>query len=578
MKAPAPFTLTSPSTLAPSTPIPSILTSQAIASLTVASLITIIAIIAFTTLTAATATAQPPTLIWSFQGNGGIECITTVPDIDGDGGPDVVFEGYGNGPSGVDHVFAIRGRSSGTGQVLWSARPVGGASSGGGDGDNCLRLGPDVNADGFPDLLLGTAWGGRTAYTLNGLTGSTIWGFDTYVRTPPSPPSSGWVYAMDNLGTDVTGDGVPEILFCCGSFNDHCYCVNGATGALVWAYYGQDAFFDVRSCQDINNDGIRDVVACLGDNAVQQQVIALSGATGTRLWSSPTIGNALWNLAFIDDITGDGIREIVPSTWRATLYCLNGASGAVAWSVPTSAQQRVAALDDVNGDGVKDIAVGFNTTSACRVFSGANGAVLWNYPTSDWTWALDRIDDSTGDGINDVVVGDFDGKVYLLDGVTGNLVWNWTNPTADKIMTIRGVPDLSGNGTPDVVAGTQLLASPQTGGDVYALEGREGSTSVPDVEDSPALALSAALPNPFRERTTLHLTPGRSGQLEVLLYGTDGRVVRQLVSRFAGAGESLALSWDGRAESGIEMPAGVYFLRAVLAGTDVAQRRIVLVR
>lgn len=527
---------------------------------------------------ASVAAAQPPTLLWSFQGNGGIECITSVPDIDGDGGPDIVFEGYGNGPTGVNHVFAIRGRSAGAGQVLWSARPIGGASSGGGEGDNCLRLGPDLNADGFPDLLLATAWGGRTAYSLSGLTGSTIWSFDTYVRTPPTPPESGWVYAMDNLGTDVTGDGVPEIVFCCGSTNDYCYCVNGSNGALVWAYDGQDAFLDVRSCQDINNDGIRDVVAGLGDDAVQRQVVALSGANGARLWSRP-VGGAIWNLAFIDDITGDGIREVVPATWGTTLYCINGSNGAVVWSVATAAQQRVATLDDVNGDGVRDIAVGFNTTSACRVFSGLDGTVLWNRATSDWTWTVDRIDDCTDDGVNDVVVGDFDGIVYLLDGVTGSVVWRWTNPTGDKIMTIRGVADISGNGAPDVVAGTQLLYSPPTGGDVYALEGKDNPTAVPDGAGSPLdFTLSHAYPNPFRDRTTLRLVTERSGHLQVLLCGPTGRVVRQLASRFASAGEPVALSWDGRAESGTELPAGVYFVRAVLEGTDVAERRVVLVR
>jgi outer membrane protein assembly factor BamB len=382
---------------------------------------------------------------------------------------------------------------------------------------------------------------------------------------------------MDNLGTDVTGDGVPEIVFCCGSDNDYCYCVNGATGALVWAYDGQDAFLDVRSCQDINSDGIRDVVACLGDNAVPEQVVALSGANGSWLWSCP-IGNALWNLVFIDDITGDGIREIVPSTWKTTLYCINGASGAVAWSVATSAQQRVAALDDVNGDGVKDIAVGFNTTSACRVFSGLDGTILWNHATSDWTWAIDRIADCTDDGVNDVVVGDFDGKVYLLDGVTGGVVWDWTNPTSDKIMTIRGVDDMSGNGTPDVVAGTQLLAGTPTGGDVYALEGRETSTGVPEAPVSPeGVTLLQALPNPFRDLTTLRLATERPGHVQVSLYGPDGRVVRHLSSRFSGAGEPLVLSWDGRADSGEELPAGVYFVRAVLPGTGVAQQRVVLV-
>ena len=145
-------------------------------------------------------------------------------------------------------------------------------------------------------------------------------------------------------------------------------------------------------------------------------------------------------------------------------------------------------------------------------------------------------------------------------------------------MTIRGVADLSGNGTPDVVAGTQLLASPQTGGDVYALEGREGSTAVPDAAESPGLTLSQAFPNPFRERTTLELVSKRAGRLEVLLCGPDGRVVRELTSRHAGAGEPLALSWDGRADGGQDLPAGVYFVRAVLEGTDVARQRVVLVR
>jgi hypothetical protein len=143
--------------------------------------------------------------------------------------------------------------------MLWSARPIGGASSGGGYGDNCLRLGPDLNGDSFPEILLGAAWGGRTAYSLNGLSGSTLWSFDTYAQYGST--YSGWIYAMDSLGSDLTGDGVPEIVFCSGSSNDRVHCVNGATGALVWPYYGQDAFMDVLSCQDIDEDGIRDVIA-----------------------------------------------------------------------------------------------------------------------------------------------------------------------------------------------------------------------------------------------------------------------------------------------------------------------------
>ncbi|MBM3286425.1 MAG: hypothetical protein FJY88_03600 [Candidatus Eisenbacteria bacterium] len=525
---------------------------------------------------ATAAAAQTPTLLWSFQGNGSIECIAAIPDIDGDGGVDVVFEGYGNGPSGVEHVFAIRGRSSGIGEVIWSARPIGGASSGGGDGDNCLRIGADLNGDLFPDVLLGTAWGGRTAYALNGISGATLWGFDTYVQSPPSPPSSGWVYAIDNLGTDLTADGVPEVVFCTGSYNDRIYGVNGATGSYLWNYWGNDAFFDVRSCQDINYDGVRDVVAALGDDAVAKQVVAREGSCGCPLWSRP-INGTIWNLTFVGDVNGDGISEIVPASWGNTLNCINGRTGAIIWSVPASGQQRVVALDDVNGDGFGDVAVGYNTTSACAAYSGINGALIWSRPTSDWVWAVDRIGDCTDDDINDVVAGDFDGWVYLLDGVDGTVVWSWRNPTTDKIMTIRGVPDLNGNGAPDVVAGTQLLTN-GTGGDVYALEGNEDPLHAPDAEIAGSRGLTPTFPNPFTASASWSLRPDRSGNARVLVFGSDGRLIREVARRDLAAGEQIPLIWDGRDGSGALATAGIYHLRVLLDGRPYSQRRAVLVR
>jgi outer membrane protein assembly factor BamB len=522
--------------------------------------------------------AQPSTdLQWSFQANGNMQAIAVTPDIDGDGGPDIVFEGYENGPSGVDHVFAIRGASSGMGQVLWSARPIGGVSSGGGYGDNCIRLGPDLNGDGFPDVLLGTAWGGRTAYSLNGRTGATLWSYDTYVHYGSS--YAGWVYAMDNLGSDLTSDGVPEIVFCSGSSNDRVHCVNGTNGSQIWVYFGQDAFMEVLSCQDINGDGVRDVIAGLGDNTpISPRVVALSGATGGLLWQTP-VQSSIWNLTLVSDMTGDGIREIVPAQWGSNLYCLNGATGAIVWTVPVGAQQRVATLDDVNGDGLQDVVVGQNATSLARVCSGANGATLWYTFTSDWTWAVDRVADCTGDGINDVVVGDFDGYVYLMNGVDGQIFWRWLNPTGDKIKTIRGVPDLNGNGAPDVVAGTQLLYG-GTGGDVYALEGNRDIAAAPG-DLASALRVSEAYPNPTSGAVSWSLTStsASQGTLRLLVFSTDGRLIRDLGETSLRTGGVRTITWDGRAEGGALVPAGVYHARLLSLGSQsVGDRTVVVVR
>ena len=119
--------------------------------------------------------AEQPELIWMAPGIENIVCLEAIDDVDGDGRPDIVFESYDAGAPQADHLVCIRGASSGAGEVLWGVRPPGGASSGGGYGDNCLRIAPDLTGDGHADVLLGTAWGGRSAYAIDG-TGTKYFG------------------------------------------------------------------------------------------------------------------------------------------------------------------------------------------------------------------------------------------------------------------------------------------------------------------------------------------------------------------------------------------------------------------
>ncbi|MBD3334832.1 MAG: PQQ-binding-like beta-propeller repeat protein, partial [Candidatus Eisenbacteria bacterium] len=44
---------------------------------------------------------------------------------------------------------------------------------------------------GHQDVLLGTAWGGRTAYAVDGVTGDVLWKFDTYSDSPSAPETTG---------------------------------------------------------------------------------------------------------------------------------------------------------------------------------------------------------------------------------------------------------------------------------------------------------------------------------------------------------------------------------------------------
>ena len=164
----------------------------------------------------------PVSLNWSVSSGGHhIRCLGTIEDMDGDARPDVLVE--------IDHTGDPAGHfrllSGYDGSKVWGVSPPGGVSDGCGYGDMCVNTSPDLNGDGLTEALLGTAWGGRTAYAiLADELGTVLWIFDTYTED-----ESGWVYSIDWIN-DVTHDPYPEIVFGCGSYNDRAYCVDGNDG------------------------------------------------------------------------------------------------------------------------------------------------------------------------------------------------------------------------------------------------------------------------------------------------------------------------------------------------------------
>ncbi|MBK8233787.1 MAG: PQQ-binding-like beta-propeller repeat protein [Candidatus Eisenbacteria bacterium] len=510
-------------------------------------------------------------LIWSFQGVENVVCVVVTPDVDGDGVAEVALDSYDAGPSGVDHLFCVSGGSSGSGTLIWSARPLGGPSNSGGYGDACLRLGPDANGDGSADLLYGAAWGSRTAFTLDGQTGATLWSFDSYSDSPPTPPVSGWVYAMADLGSDLDSDGVNEVVFCLGSDNNSAYCANGATGAIVWRHLGGDALYDLQSIEDVTGDGRRDVVLAMGDAVGGARVV--SGSSGATVWSRSA--GSCQSVFVHPDANGDGVEDVVAGCWDNQVHCYSGTTGAVIWNAAVGTSvQRVVRLDDVSGDGVDDVAVG-SFDRAARVYDGATGTLLWRSLVGTLNggdvWAIDRLEDVTGDGVNDVCCGSFDTKVYAMDGVTGAILWSYT--TGNRVFTVRGGPDLSGNGVPDVVAGTQMISG--IGGKCFAIEGGSPTASV---ELPPSAAgLTANQPNPFATSTSWALSLPATGGVELVIYANDGR---RVASPFAGEHfrGPLSIRWDGRDDRGRLVPSGAYWARLSLAGRVLGERRLTVVR
>lgn len=405
-------------------------------------------------------------LIWWFQGIENVECVSRFVDVDGDALPDVLLETYDSGAPQEDHFYCIKGNSPGYGTVLWSCRPPGGPSNSGGYGDQCVSYSDDLNGDGHADALLGTAWGGRTAYAIDGVNGSMIWSYDTYLHEP-----SGWIYSICPI-KDVSGDSIPDVLFGAGSNADAAFCVNGVTGGLIWKFQANDAVFAVAEIEDINNDGINDALIGTGDPD-EDRLICVNGGTGIIRWMIH-LGASVHDVAAIDDVNGDGKQDVLAGVWDGKVYCRSGVGGAHIWSYLVGTYDyimRVVPIDDVDEDGIQDVLVG-SWKNAIICLSGVDGSLICNYTVGTLNggdvWSVDGIGDLNGDGYPEALGGSFDYKVYCVDLRRCDTLWTYY--TGNRLLTVRGLPDVTGDCVPDALAGTQKLYG-QPGGKAYCISG-----------------------------------------------------------------------------------------------------------
>jgi len=128
----------------------------------------------------------------------------------------------------------------------------------------------------------------------------------------------------------------------------------------------------------------------------------------------------------------------------------------------------------------------------------------------------------------------------------------------------------------DGVGGTILTFRGDNPGSVYAKritnQGSLGEIlAIGDGGPGPRV-LGAAVPNPFRTRTELHVDAHGEAAGRATVFAADGRRVREL--RLAG---SSHLVWDGRNDAGTPVAPGVYWV-ALEVGGETVSRRVVRAR
>jgi hypothetical protein len=90
------------------------------------------------------------------------------------------------------------------------------------------------------------------------------------------------------------------------------------------------------------------------------------------------------------------------------------------------------------------------------------------------------------------------------------------------------------------------------------------------------LVLKPVYPNPFNPHTTISFTLGVDGPVRLSIHDVQGRRLRVVLDHALSAGNH-DVTWDGRGESGRELPSGVYFARLEAAG-DILGSKLVLSR
>ncbi|MBN2174896.1 MAG: choice-of-anchor D domain-containing protein [Bacteroidales bacterium] len=367
-----------------------------------------------------------------------VKAIMPIPDVSGDGVEDVIV--------GSEDYFirCFNGNASGTTEVLWEIE-IGSVAN-----QNDLAMIEDIDDDDFPDVIMGKT-GIGSVNAISGKTGELIWSFST------EPYGDGWIYQVWP-GFDYNDDGFTDVLASSGglpSGSRRIFCIDGLTGDEIWDSFTNGPNFSVIGVDDFTGDDKPDVIGgASNSNETEGKVYGMNGTNGNIEWTYTTSGSSVWALVQLEDINDDGFKDIIAGDFGGNYYLIDVTNGNPLQngSVGPSIILRWEKMDDVNADGYPDVAVS-KIGSFTAMIDGYSGEHIWEITLVDQSYSIDRIGDISGDGINDLIIGTIynTNYCYFIDGTNGETIHSFN--FGEPVDGISAMPDINGDGSMEMIAG-----------------------------------------------------------------------------------------------------------------------------
>jgi len=460
-------------------------------------------------------------------GDGGwVYQVWAALDYNEDEVPDVLAStGNDGNNTGPKRIFCLDGID---GSVIWDTYTNGPNFS-------CMGV-PDFTGDGHPDAIGGASTNDESqgkVYGIDGSDGSVSWDFN---------PAGTSVWALEMLD-DATGDGINDVI--AGDFAGNYYLINAATGSEIESgFAGTSLFIRFERLDDVNANGYADIAfAYSGTNA-----IVVDGFDGNNIWLTG-LEDKCWNIDRIEDVSGDGINDLVAGTLFSDNYCyfLDGVSGDELYSTNyNEAIDAIGAIPDINGDGSWEMVVGGRNGKLVCYSGGLESQLLQADFSADITSGLAPL------------------TVQFTDLSSGTInSWEWDFENDGIIDAIEQNPEHTYNQQGNY--SVSLVVSNDMFSDTLVKENYIIVDTAVSIRETSLAHSMIAKPNPFQNETVVLINSDSEEPVKCEIYNSTGRRITSLLSSAHSPGFQKII-WNGKDESGLKMDSGIYFVIAYQNG------------